>query len=75
MEGYQQRSDVDRVAIGELHRRCDALAAAERAILAAAILEHRAFGRHHQSRVTAGNRRPVEPDVNIGIASDDVLSG
>ena len=55
-------------------RRGDALAAAERAVLAAEVLEHCSFGRHHQPRVTARHRRRVEPDLDIGIASDDVLA-
>ena len=73
MEGQEQRPDADGIAIGEPDRRGDALAAAKRAVLAAEILEHRAFRRHHQPRVTAGDRRRVEPDLDIGIASDDVL--
>ena len=52
----------------------DALAAAKRAVLAAEILEHRAFGGHDEPRVTAGDRRRVEPDLDVGIASDDVLA-
>ena len=75
MEGHEQRPDADGIAIGELDRRGDALAAAKRAVLAAEILEHRSFGRHHQPRVTAGDRRCVEPDLDIGIASDDVFPG
>ena len=73
VEGHEQRPDADGIAIGKPDRRGDALAAAKRAVLAAEILEHRAFGRHHEPRVTARNRRRVEPDLDIGIASDDVF--
>ena len=73
VEGHEQRPDADGIAIGELDRRGDALAAAKRAVLAAEILEHRSFSRHHEPRVTAGDRRRVEPDLDIGIASDDVF--
>jgi hypothetical protein len=73
MEGHEQRADVDRITIRELDWRADALAAAERAVLAPEILEHGSFGFHHEPRVTAGNRGSFEPDVNIRIASDDVF--
>ena len=73
VERHEQRPDADRIAIGELDRRGDALAAAKRAVLAAEVLEHRSLGRHHEPRVTAGDGRRVEPDLDIGIASDDVF--
>ena len=74
VKGDEQRPDVDGISVGELDRRGDALAAAPRAVLAAEILEHRAFGRYHEPRMTTGHRRRVEPDFHIGIASDDVFA-
>jgi hypothetical protein len=73
MEGHEERAYVDRVTIGELHWHVDALAAAKCAVLAPEILEDCSFRFHHEPRVTAGHRRSFEPDVNIRIASDDVL--
>ena len=73
VEGHEQRPDVDGVAVGEPDRRGDALAAAKRAVLAVEILERRSVCRDNEPRVTAGNRRRVEPDLDIGIASDDMF--
>ena len=73
MEGHEQRTEADGIAIGQLDRRGDALAAAKGAVLAAEILERRSFRRHHEPRVTAGDRRRVEPDLDVGIASHHVL--
>ena len=53
----------------------DALAAAERAVLAAEVLEQSLAGDHDEPRVAAGHRRRVEPDLDIGIASHDVFAG
>ena len=69
-------SDPMRIASPSASRtgRGDALAAAKRAVLAAEILEHRPFSRDDEPRVAAGDRRRVEPDLHVGIASDDVLA-
>src|SRR6058998_1626118 len=74
MEGNLQRSDADGIPIGKPDRRRDALAPAKRAVLAAEILEHSAFIRHDEARMTARHRRCVEPDSDIRIASDDVFA-
>src|SRR5262245_40462941 len=70
----EQRSDVDRVAVGELDRRSDALAAAEGAVLTAAVFKRGPFRRHNQAGVTPRNGGRIECDIEVGVAADDVLT-
>jgi hypothetical protein len=43
-------------------------------VLAADVVEYRAFGRHHDPRMTARNGRGVQPHLNLGSPSDHVFA-
>ncbi len=74
MERHKKRANADVIAIGELDRLGDPRIGTKRPVLAAEILEHRRLRRDHQPRVASRDRRRVQPDLDIGIASDDVFS-
>ena len=68
------RTEADGIAVRERDRGGDPLGASKRSVLAAAVLEHRGVGRHDDPRMTAGDGRRVEPDLDVSIPSNDVFA-
>jgi hypothetical protein len=71
---HTERPDSDLIPVGELDPRTDAHSAVKCAVLAPKVFQHDGFRGDDETRVTAGDRRMIEPDLHVGIATDDVLS-
>jgi hypothetical protein len=75
VERQAQRSESDGVAVEEIDGALQAILATIGAVLAAEVFETGASVGDDQARVPPRDRGGVEPDRDIGVATDDVQTG
>jgi len=73
-ERHQDGSQADLVAVGERRRNGEALAAHERPVLAFQILDGGVRAGDANARVVSRDRRRFEPDGDVGVAAQQMLS-
>ena len=73
MECQAHRPNADGIAVGERDGRRHLFIAPERPIFAATVLEDRGIGRYDDTCMTAGDRRRIESDFDIGISTNDMF--